>query len=118
MSASFNFQPISNRPSSRFYVRKASSPLPRALSPVIDEAYEAIKDYFKDRSAENNRSLLQEWKAENIYPYEGEPQSSLEVAERKVFDIVATSVNNQLPDFAATPPKSKALHLRMLRSAI
>jgi hypothetical protein len=89
-----------------------------ALSAAIGEAYEAIKEYFKDRSAEQARILVQEWKAENIYPYEGEPKTSLEIAERKVFDIVATSVNNQLPDFTAAPPKSKALHLRMLRTAI
>ena len=89
-----------------------------ALSGVIARAYEAIKEYFKDRSAEQARILVQEWKDEKIYPYQGEPQSSLEKAERKVFDIVATSVNNQLPDFAETPPKSKALHLRMLRTAI
>jgi len=89
-----------------------------ALSAAIEEAYKTIKEYFKDRSAEQARAVIQDWKAENIYPYEGEPRSSLEQAERKVFDIVATSVNNQLPDFAATPPKNKALHLRMLRSAI
>ncbi len=64
------------------------------------------------------RAVVDEWKNERIYPYEGEPKTPLEQAERQVFDIVATTVNNHLPDFSETPVKNKALHLRMLRSAI
>ncbi len=88
------------------------------LATAIEEAQQTIKDYFRDRSAEQARAVVDEWKSENIYPYEGEAKSSIEQAERKVFDIVAVSVNDYLQDFAAAPPKNKALHLRMLRSAI
>jgi hypothetical protein len=88
------------------------------LAAAIEEAQQTIKEYFRDRSAEQARAVVEEWKAENIYPYEGEARSPLEQAERKVFDIVAVSVNDYLPDFSATPAKNRALHLRMLRSAI
>jgi Histidine kinase-, DNA gyrase B-, and HSP90-like ATPase len=88
------------------------------LAGAIEEAHQTIKDYFRDRSAEQARAVVEEWKSENIYPYEGEAKSPIETAERKVFDIVASSVNDYLQDFAAAPPKNKALHLRMLRSAI
>jgi hypothetical protein len=88
------------------------------LTAAIDEAQRIIKDYFRDRSAEQARAIVEEWKSENIYPYEGEAKSPIETAERKVFDIVAVSVNDYLQDFASAPPKNKALHLRMLRSAI
>ena len=74
----------------------------------IEEAHQTIKDYFRDRSAEQARAVVEEWKSENIYPYEGEAKSPIETAERKVFDIVASSVNDYLQDFAAAPPKSKA----------
>lgn len=88
------------------------------LLAAIEEAQQAIKDYFRDRSVEQARAVVEKWKAEKIYPYEGEARSTLEEAERKVFDIVASTVDGFMPDFAAAPSKNKALHLRMLRSAI
>lgn len=88
------------------------------LAATIDEAHQKIKDYFRDRSAEQARAVVDEWKTENIYPYEGEARTPIEQAERKVFDIVAVSVHEYLPDFPSTPAKTRALHLRMLRSAI
>jgi hypothetical protein len=88
------------------------------LSYAIEEAQQTIKNHFRDRSSEQARSVVEEWKSENIYPYEGEAKSPIETAERKVFDIVAVSVNDYMQDFASAPPKNRALHLRMLRSAI
>jgi predicted esterase YcpF (UPF0227 family) len=88
------------------------------LADAIEEAHQIIKDYFRDRSVEQARAVVEEWKSENIYPYAGEAKSPIETAERKVFDIVASSVNDYLQDFASAPSKNKALHLRMLRSAI
>jgi len=46
------------------------------------------------------------------------PLSTIEVAERKVFDIVALNVNKHLPEFSEAPPRTKAFQLRMLRQAI
>ena len=88
------------------------------IAAVANEAVLAIKDYFRKRSAENARSFVAEWKDEQIYPYTGEAKSRVEEVERQVFDIVAVNVAQSLPDFAATPPKAKALHLRLLKQAI
>lgn len=85
---------------------------------AIDDAIQAIKDYFRNRAAEEARSFVQEWKAESIYPYEGEAISHVEQVERQVFDIVALNVARHLPDFADSPPKNRAFQLRMLRQAI
>jgi hypothetical protein len=88
------------------------------LAEAAEEAHEKIKAYFRDRSAEQARTVVEAWKTENIYPYDGEASTPIEHAERKVFDIVAVSVHEYLPDFPSTPAKTRALHLRMLRSAI
>jgi hypothetical protein len=85
---------------------------------MADEAQEAIKEYFRDRAAQEARSVVQEWKEEQVYPYEGEAATRVEQVERQVFDIVAVNVAQYLTDFSAAPPKNKALHLRMLRQAI
>jgi len=36
---------------------------------MIETAREAIKDYFHERSAEKARTIVDDWKARNIYPY-------------------------------------------------
>lgn len=92
------------------------------MNPIVvamaDEAQDAIKAYFRSRAAQEARSVVQEWKEEQVYPYEGEAISRVEKVERQVFDIVAVNVAHYLPDFTTAQPKNKALHLRLLRQAI
>jgi hypothetical protein len=88
------------------------------LSEAVETARAAIKDYFRERAAEQARAVVDEWKAADVYPYRGEPQTTVEKAERQVFDIVAVHVQKIAPEVGAGSTKTKALHLRMLRSAI
>lgn len=88
------------------------------IVPVIDEAQQAIKTYFRDRAAQEAQSVVTEWKEDNIYPFEGEPITHVEQVERQVFDIVAVNVAQHMQDFGTSAPKNKALHLRLLKQAI
>lgn len=88
------------------------------VNAAVDEAQSAIRKYFRGRAAHEARSVVAEWKEEQVYPYEGPAATKVEEAERQVFDIVAVNVAQYLPEFSATPPKNKALHLRLLRQAI
>ena len=88
------------------------------LMASIEGAQGRIKEYFRDRATERAKSVVDSWKEENIYPYEGEASSPIEVVERKVFDIVAVTASDYMPEFESVPHRNKALHLRMLRSAI
>ena len=89
-----------------------------AVIAVIDEAQQAIKAHFRSRAAQEARSVVEEWKAEAIYPYKGEPTTHIEQVERQVFDIVAVNMAQHVQDFANTPAKSKAFNLRLLRQAV
>lgn len=89
-----------------------------AVIAVIDESQQAIKSHFRNRAAQEARSVVDEWKSEAIYPYQGEPATHLEMVERQVFDIVAVNMAQHVQDFASTPPKSKAFSLRLLRQAV
>ena len=84
------------------------------LNDCIEKAQQAVKAYFRERAAERARTVVEEWKAENIYPYEGEAKSALEDAERKVFDIFAVTASDYMPDFESASAKQKAFDLRML----
>ena len=98
--------------------RVALSEMDPLLSATVENVRTAIKDYFHEKSAEKARSLLDEWIAEDIYPYRGAPQNAVEKVERQVFDIVAVQVQELTPDLGISSAKAKALHLRMLRNAI
>lgn len=88
------------------------------LTPVVDQARQVIKDYFRERAAAQARSIVDEWKEAQVYPFQGEPMSSVERAERQVFDIVASQVQQLAPDLGGGSQKGQALHLRMLRNAL
>lgn len=88
------------------------------LSAAVENARAAIKDHFRAKAAEKTRSLVDEWIAEDVYPYRGEPQNTVEKVERQVFDIVAVQIQELAPDLGINSAKAKALHLRMLRNAI
>lgn len=98
--------------------RVALSEMDPLLSSAVENARSAIKDHFREKSAEKARSMVDEWIAENVYPYRGMPQNAVEKVERQVFDIVAVQVQELAPDLGISSAKAKALHLRMLRNAI
>lgn len=98
--------------------RIALAEMDPALNVAVEGARFAIKDYFRERAAERARTVVDEWKAAKIYPFAGEPRTTVEKAERQMFDIVAVHVQEIAPDIGEVSAKTKALHLRMLRSAI
>src|SRR5205085_135453 len=85
---------------------------------LIDAATMQVRDHFRRRAAEKATEVVDQWKREGIYPYPGEASTPIEVTERQVFDVVAVSVNEYLPDFATSDHKSKQFSLRMLRQGI
>lgn len=98
--------------------RVALSEMDPVLAAAVENARAVIKDFFREKSAEKARSIVDEWIAEEVYPYRGAPQNAVEKVERQVFDIVAVQVQELAPDLGISSAKAKALHLRMLRSAI
>lgn len=88
------------------------------LVKAVDEARSKIKEIFRERASERARFVVEDWKAQNVYPYEGEAATQLERAERQIFDIVAVTVQEATPEAAEIPKAQMALHLRMLRHAI
>ncbi|CAB3896193.1 ATP-binding protein [Achromobacter mucicolens] len=89
-----------------------------AVVDAIAQAQQTIKDHFRTRAAEQARTVVEEWKSEEVYPFAGDPVTAVEKVERQVFDIVAVNVARHLPDFSSTQSKNKAFQLRMLRQAI
>jgi len=89
-----------------------------ALVASTDEAKAKIKEVFRTRAAERARIVVDEWKEQKLYPYEGDPATPVEKAERQIFDIVAVTVQDASSEFSDIAPMQTALHLRLLRHAI
>lgn len=81
-------------------------------------AVEALREYLRRRSAEKAASLVTEWKAAGIYPFQGEPADAVERTERQVFEVVAANVATYLPNFEKADAKSKKFSFSLLREAI
>lgn len=67
------------------------------FSEVIAAVRERIKTHFRAREQERRAEQVQKWKVEGDYPYEGDPQTEAERAERETFDYVATTVARKFP---------------------
>lgn len=88
------------------------------LQKVLKNAESIIRKHFIDRHLEDSSHILQKWKDEDVYPYKNKPHDFIEDAERKVFDIVALNINENLPAFDKVDTKTKAFQFRMLRQSI
>lgn len=89
-----------------------------ALVRAIEEARNKIKEIFRERASERAKLVVEDWITQKLYPYEGEPTTRIERAERQIFDIVAVTVQEATTDAVEIPRPQMALHLRMLRHAI
>ena len=88
------------------------------FSLVLEHAREEMRKYFKQRASELSRGVVEQWKEEDVYPYQEEPSSSVQRVERQVFEIVASSVASSLPNFQSQEARTKRFQLRMLKQAI
>jgi Histidine kinase-, DNA gyrase B-, and HSP90-like ATPase len=92
--------------------------LDSSLAKAIEDSKEQLRQHFKARQAEDTRSLVDRWKEEAVYPYEGDPGSPVQTAERQVFDIVALNVATAIPNFDLQDKLNKKFQLRMLKQAV
>jgi hypothetical protein len=88
------------------------------LNDAVENAKGELREYFKTRTKEKLKSLVEEWKTEKVYPFNEEPKNPVQKVERQVFDLVAVNVATNLPDFQTQDPRNRKFQLRMLKQAI
>jgi hypothetical protein len=74
----------------------------------------AVRDHFASRRRSRRRDQINEWKSKGIYPYEAEPTTEADKAERAVFDIVSSALVPQIPK----RKDGAQLTLNLLRDAL
>ena len=86
------------------------------VGPVVEAARAELRNHFRERAGVVSRQLIEEWKKENVYPYDGDTSSRVEEAKRDLFDVVALAAApavNRSGDRSA-----KKLTLTLLREAL
>jgi len=84
---------------------------------LLDAARLKLRQHFTLREVERAQETLAFWKETGLYPYRGEPSDRDEEAERRIFDIYASHLN-QLSFFAESSYASKRLTLRLVRDLV
>lgn len=62
--------------------------------PVIDLARDQLRQHFRDRREGELRQQVEQWKAENVYPYHEESLTETEEIARELFDVVAVTARD------------------------
>ena len=85
---------------------------------LVGEARAKISEYFKQIDKEKALNLIDEWKRENIYPYEDDEVSEISKQSRRIFNMCAVTIHTQVKGFASQDKVTKSLSFRLLREAI
>ncbi len=84
---------------------------------LAEAARDKLREHFKAKEALKHSALIELWKAEGTYPFEGEA-TPIGHVERQVFDILAVNVNERLPGFESGTRESRWLTFKLLRQAL
>lgn len=82
---------------------------------VIEAGRGTLRTHFRDRAEDERRTQVAEWKVEEVYPYEGEPDDTTEEATRDLFDVVAVTARDAVN---AGSLQNRRFSLSLLRQAI
>lgn len=82
---------------------------------LIDLARDHLRHHFRERSEDELRQQVEQWKTENVYPYGEESLTDTEEVARELFDVVAVTARDAVN---AGEAPAKRLSLSLLRQAI
>lgn len=88
------------------------------LGKVLDVIREALRDYFRDRQAQESSNVIADLIAEGAYPYQGEPSNEIENRERQLFDIATYAVSSYSREFKRADTSIRRMTLALLREAV
>jgi hypothetical protein len=88
------------------------------LCNALEDARNELRAYFRRRKAESASELVQGWKEEGVYPFDGIPSNPVDQARREIFDICALNVHENLVSFRDGKEKDRKFTLGMIKTAL
>jgi hypothetical protein len=84
----------------------------------LDAARDILRRHFRERREALTAELVQQWRADGVYPYEGEPADEAGRAARARFDACALAVRAYSDNFEILSALEKKLIFRLLRETL
>lgn len=93
--------------------------LESGIKELKDKVIDLCRKHFINKEFLQKAKIVDEWKEQNIYPYEGSPlPGSVEEAEQKVFNILAVNVESYLTSFSKSNNNVKKFTFKLLSQAL
>lgn len=89
-----------------------------SVKAITDAARDALRTHFRKRERSRASDLVNQWQAEQIYPYAIISADPIETARREVFDVCAVNVHEYLPDFENLDRKNKLLTFKLIKQGL
>ena len=89
-----------------------------SVKALTDSARDALCTHFRKRERSRASDLVNQWQAEQIYPYAIISADPIETARREVFDVCAVHVHEYLPDFENLDRKNKLLTFKLIQQGL
>lgn len=86
------------------------------VSHVVEEARDLMRSYFRQRREETHRSTIDQWQAEDVYPFSSDPTEPVEQASQALFNYVAVTAADAVNKITDTD--AKRLSLQTIRLAM
>lgn len=86
------------------------------VSHVIEEAREKLRAYFRGRREAEQRSTIEQWRAEDVYPFEADAADPIDQATQALFNYVAVTASSAVNKI--TDHDAKRLSLQTIRLAL
>ena len=85
---------------------------------LIESARDRLRSHFRTRASENAAAIRDQWRADEIYPFDDEASGAVEKARQDVFDICAYQVHSYLPSFEKGDQTTQRLVFQLLKQAL
>ena len=86
------------------------------LAPALDAARDQLREHFRSRLGELHATVIEDWKREDVYPYDSKVATGIEKVERDLFDVVAATAAKAVN--STSDRIGKRFSLRLLREAV
>lgn len=101
---------------------RPDQPLEARIAPALQRAVSTARETLQARQrrqrAEDASILIQRWKSEGVYPFEGMAEDAIEVARRERFDICALGIHEHLEVFRSGRQQDRRFTLGMLKATL
>ncbi|GAA1480630.1 ATP-binding protein [Gordonia sinesedis] len=78
---------------------------------VVEAGKRALRTYLAGASRRREAETVRRWRMEGVYPYTGEPKTTVEKATRETFNVVAMAASRTVDEAKTTSSKAMALSL-------